>query len=87
MTCRKDKPVTNQRSRSAFSAAVKYAAYKAPRPGIIPDDPGRAGSLVRAEFDDREVSVGQDTTTLRVGLPDPAALWGIAERIWDSGSI
>jgi hypothetical protein len=27
------------------------------------------------------VSVGQDTTTLRVGRPDPAALRGIVERM------
>jgi hypothetical protein len=46
---------------------------------------GRAGSVVRAEFDDCEVSVGQDTTTIRVGLPDPAALWGIAERMMGLG--
>jgi hypothetical protein len=42
---------------------------------------GRAGSAIRAAFDDCEVSVGQDTTTLRVGLPDPAALWRIVERM------
>jgi hypothetical protein len=42
---------------------------------------GRAGSAVRAEFDDCEVSIGQDATTLRVELPDQAALWGIAARM------
>ena len=46
---------------------------------------GRAGSVVSAEFDDCEVSVGQDTTTLRVGLPDPAALWGVLERMMELG--
>jgi len=46
---------------------------------------GRAGPVVRAEFDDCEVSVGQDTTTLRVGLPDPAALWRIIERMMGLG--
>lgn len=46
---------------------------------------GRADSVIRAEFDDCEVSVGQDTTTLRVGRPDPAALWGIVERMMGLG--
>ena len=46
---------------------------------------GRAGSVVSAEFDDCEVSVGQDTTTLRVRLPDRAALWGVLERMMDLG--
>jgi hypothetical protein len=46
---------------------------------------GRAGSVVSAEFDDCEVSVGQDTTTLRVGLPDPATLWGVLERMMELG--
>jgi hypothetical protein len=46
---------------------------------------GRAGSAVNAEFDDCEVSVGQDTTTLRVGLPDPAALWGVRDRMMELG--
>jgi hypothetical protein len=46
---------------------------------------GRAGSVVSAEFNDCEVSVGQDTTTLRVGLPDPATLWGVLERMMELG--
>ena len=46
---------------------------------------GRAGPVIRAEFYDYEVSVGQDTTTLRVGLPDPAALWRIIERMMGLG--
>jgi hypothetical protein len=36
---------------------------------------------VRAEFDDCEVSVGPDTTTLRAEVADQAALWGIVQRI------
>jgi hypothetical protein len=36
---------------------------------------------VRAEFDDCEVIIGPGTTTLRVGLPDQGALWGIVQRI------
>jgi len=42
---------------------------------------GQAGSAVRAEFDDCEVSVGPDTTTLRAEVADQAALWGIVQRI------
>ena len=34
---------------------------------------GQAGSTLRAEFDDCEVTVGPDTTTLRAELPDQAA--------------
>jgi hypothetical protein len=46
---------------------------------------GRAGAVVRAEFDDCEVSMGQDTTTLRVELPDQLALWGVVERMMELG--
>jgi hypothetical protein len=46
---------------------------------------GEAGSAVRAEFDDCEVSVGQGLTTLRVELPDQGALWEILQRIIDLG--
>ena len=42
---------------------------------------GRAGSTLRAEFDDCEVIVGPATTTLRAEVPDQAALWGIVQRI------
>jgi hypothetical protein len=42
---------------------------------------GQAGSALHAEFDDCEVIVGPDTTTLRAELPDQGALWGIVERI------
>ena len=46
---------------------------------------GRAGHVLRAEFDDCEVSLGQDTTTLRVELPGQPALWGIIERMMEFG--
>jgi hypothetical protein len=46
---------------------------------------GKAGSVLRAEFDDCELSVGRETTTLRVELPDQAALWGVLERIMGFG--
>jgi hypothetical protein len=46
---------------------------------------GRAGSAVRAAFDDCEVSVALDTTTLHVELPDQAALWGMMQRIMGLG--
>ena len=42
---------------------------------------GRAGAGLRAEFDDCEVLVGSSTTTLRVELPDQAALVGLMLRI------
>jgi hypothetical protein len=42
---------------------------------------GQAGSVVRAEFDDCEVNVGPDTTTLRAGLVDQGALQGLLQRI------
>ena len=46
---------------------------------------GRAGSTLRAEFDDCEISVGEDTTTLRAQLPDQAALWGLLQRVMGFG--
>jgi len=46
---------------------------------------GRAGHVLHAEFDDCEVSLGQDTTTLRVELPGQPALWGIIERMMEFG--
>ena len=42
---------------------------------------GQAGPVLRAEFDDCEVTVGPATTTLRVELPDPPALAGLMQRI------
>ena len=42
---------------------------------------GRAGPTVRAEFDDCQVTVGPDTTTLRADLPDQVALCGLVQRI------
>ena len=46
---------------------------------------GVAGSALRAEFDDCEVSVGPGTTTLRAELPDQAALSGLVLRITGLG--
>ena len=46
---------------------------------------GPAGSVLRAEFDDCEVGVGKETTTLRVELRDQAALWELLERIMGLG--
>jgi hypothetical protein len=42
---------------------------------------GQAGSVVCAEFDDCELSVGPDSTTLRAGLLDQGALYGLLQRI------
>ena len=46
---------------------------------------GQAGSALRAEFDDCEVTLGPGTTTLRAELPDQAALSGLMDRITGLG--
>ena len=46
---------------------------------------GQAGTALRAEFDDCDVSVGQRTTTLRAELPDQGALQGLLQRITSLG--
>ena len=42
---------------------------------------GQAGALLRAEFDDCEISVGPGTTTLRAELSDQGGLQGFLQRI------
>jgi len=42
---------------------------------------GEAGAIVLAEFDDCEVSVGRDATTLRLEISDQGALYGLLHRI------
>jgi hypothetical protein len=46
---------------------------------------GQAGTALRAEFDDCDVSVGPGTTTLRAEIPDQGALQGILQRITSLG--
>jgi hypothetical protein len=46
---------------------------------------GQAGSALRAEFDDCQVTVSEGTTTLRAELPDQAALSGLVLRITGLG--
>jgi hypothetical protein len=46
---------------------------------------GRVGTTLRAEFDDCQVTVGPDTTTLRADLPDQVALVGLVQRITGLG--
>ena len=46
---------------------------------------GRAGTALRAEFDDCDVSVGPGTTTLRAEVPDQGALQGLLQRITSLG--
>ena len=46
---------------------------------------GRVGPTLRAEFDDCQVTIGQDTTTLRADLPDQVALVGLVQRITGLG--
>ena len=40
---------------------------------------------MRSEFDDCEVSIGPDATTLRAELPDQGALTGLMQRITGLG--
>jgi hypothetical protein len=42
---------------------------------------GQAGTTLRAEFEDCEVTIGRGITTLRTELPDSGALSGLMERI------
>lgn len=46
---------------------------------------GRAGRTLRAAFDDCEVTVGPETTTLLADLPDQGALLGLVDRITGLG--
>ena len=46
---------------------------------------GQAGSTLRAEFDDCELTIGPGTTTLRAELPDQGALSGLVQRITGLG--
>jgi hypothetical protein len=46
---------------------------------------GQAGSALRAEFDDCEVTLGRGTTTLRAEVPDQGALSGLMDRITGLG--
>ena len=46
---------------------------------------GEAGSALRSEFDDCEITVGPGTTTLRAELADQAALSGLVLRITGLG--
>jgi hypothetical protein len=42
---------------------------------------GQAGTALRSEFDDCEITIGPGTTTLRAELPDQAALGGLVQRV------
>ena len=46
---------------------------------------GQAGTILRAEFDDCEISVGPGTTTLHLELADQGALHGLLQRIASFG--
>ena len=46
---------------------------------------GQAGTVLQAEFDDCDVSVGPDTTTLHREFLDQAALYGLLQRIASFG--
>jgi hypothetical protein len=42
---------------------------------------GQAGPALCALFDDCEIAIGSDTTTLTANVPDQPALAGLLERI------
>jgi hypothetical protein len=42
---------------------------------------GQAGDVLRAAFDDCAMIIGPGVTTLRVQVPDQAALWGLIQRV------
>jgi hypothetical protein len=42
---------------------------------------GQAGTTLRAEFEDCQLTIGPGTTTLRTELPDRGALSGLMDRI------
>jgi hypothetical protein len=44
---------------------------------------GQASRMVRAEFDDCQITVGSRTTILRAELPDQCALAGLIQRVID----
>ena len=46
---------------------------------------GQAGATLRAEFDDCEVTLGPETTTLHAELPDQGALSDLMQRITGLG--
>jgi hypothetical protein len=46
---------------------------------------GQAGTILQAEFDDCEISVGPSTTTLLLQLADQGALYGLLQRIASFG--
>ncbi|MGP7996591.1 MAG: hypothetical protein ACLPKI_04545 [Streptosporangiaceae bacterium] len=46
---------------------------------------GQAGRVVRAEFDDCEISVGSGTTTLRTEQLDQGALQELMQRVTGLG--
>ena len=46
---------------------------------------GQADRTLCAQFDDCTVTTGQDTTTLRAEVLDPAALSGLVQRITGLG--
>jgi hypothetical protein len=46
---------------------------------------GKAGSVLRAEFDDCQVTVGPGTTTLQAELLDQGALTGLIDRVTGLG--
>ena len=46
---------------------------------------GQAGSTLREEFDDCEVTTGRGITTLSAKLPDQEALTGLLQRITGLG--
>ena len=46
---------------------------------------GQAGSVLQAEFDDCQVTIGPGTTTLQAELLDQGALTGLIDRVTGLG--
>jgi hypothetical protein len=79
MRTRRRRIITLRRVVTAAEPTVKMAVMRSHVYEIT--FTGRAGAALREEFDDCEVTVGPDTTTLRVDLPDQGALYGLLQRL------
>lgn len=79
MRTRRRRIITLRRVVTAAEPTVKMAVMRSHVYEIT--FTGRAGAALREEFDDCQVTVGPDTTTLRVNLPDQGALYGLLQRL------
>jgi hypothetical protein len=88
-----DELLVRSQSGSGAQAEVIPASPAMASGGVMRTQPcayeitftGRAGDTLRAAFDDCTVTLGPDTTTVCAQLPEPAALWGLIQRITGLG--